>query len=218
MKNPDAGKSIACYAELAQRYDRSCSLVMPIRHEAVAALGLRAGDTVLDVACGTGLSLPLLRRRVGPGGRVIGVEHSPEMIALARRRVREAGWRNVDLIQDSMEAASLGERVDAVLFHFTHDVLQSPSAVENVVRASRPGARFACAGTKFTSWWLAPVNLWVAWRARSYLTTFANLTRPWHLLLAHSPDLRVESRLLDTAYVANGTFATPGAPLANCPS
>ena len=43
------------------------------------------GDAVLDVACGTGLSFPLLEEAIGPAGRLVGVELSPEMAAIARR-------------------------------------------------------------------------------------------------------------------------------------
>jgi len=211
---PDAKRSIESYARLAAGYDRSCRLVMPLRHEAVAALGLRGGETVLDVACGTGLSLPLLAEAVGGSGRVIGVEHSRDMMDIARRRVADGGWRNVELVGDSLERARLPSGIQAILFHFTHDVLQSDAALENIFAASCAGARVVSAGTKLTSWGLVPVNLWVLWRARRYLTTYANLREPWRHLSPHVPELRVESRLLDTAYLAVGTLAR-GAP---CPT
>lgn len=208
MSAPDASRSIAHYAELARGYDRSCRLVMPLRHEAVAALRLEPGQSVLDVACGTGLSLPLLADRVGRQGRVVGVEHSPAMMDLARARADELRCAEVTLLEESVEAAPLPPRsLDAVLFHFTHDVLQSPAAIRNVLSALRPGARVVVAGTKLTSWWFAPVNLWVLWRARRYLTTYAGLDAPWRLLAPHVPDLQIAPRLFDTAYLGAGAFA-----------
>lgn len=65
------------------------------RRETVSALGLHAGDTVIDLACGTGLNFPLLVRTVGAAGKIIGVDISPEMLAQARRRIERSDWRNI---------------------------------------------------------------------------------------------------------------------------
>ncbi|MBA2698171.1 MAG: methyltransferase domain-containing protein, partial [Nocardioidaceae bacterium] len=88
------------YAQAARFYD-VLSLERPVyrpgRLLGVELLGLRAGDTVLDVGCGTGLNLPLLRAAVGEQGTVVGLDLSPQMLSRARRRVRVAGWDNVHL-------------------------------------------------------------------------------------------------------------------------
>lgn len=64
----------------------------PAYAAAVAELGLRAGDTVLDAGCGTGRALPPLRDAVGPTGTVLGVDLTPEMLEAAVRAGRdEAG-------------------------------------------------------------------------------------------------------------------------------
>ena len=79
------------YRTHAPGYDASAQRTMPLRRRVVALLGLRPGETVLDVACGTGLSLSLLREAVGPAGPVVGVEVSPDMIRFARDRVAAEG-------------------------------------------------------------------------------------------------------------------------------
>src|SRR5262245_34907059 len=98
---PDAAvraRSIGKYSRRAAGYDATCGPTRPIRERTVAALGLRAGQRVLDVGCGTGLSLALLRDAVGAEGKVFGFDQSPEMLAQARARVAMSGWHNVTLL------------------------------------------------------------------------------------------------------------------------
>ncbi|MEP6629166.1 MAG: methyltransferase domain-containing protein [Lapillicoccus sp.] len=74
----------------------------------VEALGLRPGDTVADVGCGTGLSLSLLRKAVGAHGGIVGVDASPTMLRQAAGRIASAGWGNVDLVRaDAAEPGAL---------------------------------------------------------------------------------------------------------------
>jgi demethylmenaquinone methyltransferase/2-methoxy-6-polyprenyl-1,4-benzoquinol methylase len=74
------------------------------RVRGIDALGPEPGDEVLDVGCGTGLNFPLLQRRIGPSGRIVGIDRSARMLDQARRRAAKAGWNNVILIQaDAVE-------------------------------------------------------------------------------------------------------------------
>lgn len=67
----------------------------------VRALQLAPGDTVLDVGCGTGLSLPLLAEAVGPTGHVVGIDAAENMLAQARRRVDNVGCQVTLLCGDA---------------------------------------------------------------------------------------------------------------------
>src|SRR6478735_9308551 len=62
-------------------------------------LALHPGQRVLEVGCGTGVFLPLLAREVGPAGRVVGIDHSPDFVAEARARVAEAGLAEVVTVE-----------------------------------------------------------------------------------------------------------------------
>jgi SAM-dependent methyltransferase len=62
----------------------------PAYAAAVAEVGLHPGQTAVDVGCGTGRALPHLRAAVGPDGRVLGVDLTPEMLATARGHGRDA--------------------------------------------------------------------------------------------------------------------------------
>ena len=111
----------------------------------------------------------------------------------------------MQLIKDAVEDAAIPGEADAALFHFTHDVLRTPAAVNNVLRHLRPGARVVAAGAKRAPWWLFPANAYIRRVSAKYVTTFEGFDRPWSLLEAHLKGLRVESALFaGTAYVASG--------------
>ena len=203
---PDHRLAIERYREHAPRYDASAARTMPLRRRTIERLGLRRGDAVLDVGCGTGLSFALLASAVGADGRVVGVELSPAMAGLARERVAEAGWTNVRVVEAAVEDAALPGPFDAVLFNFTHDVLQSPVALARIFATVRPGARVAVSGSRLLPRWLEPVNALVRRMNAPYMTTFAGLRRPWRHLAEYIPDLRVRSALWGAAYVACGRY------------
>ena len=114
------------------------------RVAAIDRLDLRPGERVLDVGCGTGLNLPLLREAVGAGGSVTAIDASTDMLAQARRKVETAGWRNVDLVE--ADAGRLGEvvdgPVDVVLFTYVLSIVDDWRAVWSASRAlTRSGGR-----------------------------------------------------------------------------
>ncbi len=183
-------QALAQYRERARKYDRSFSILLagPVRRRAVRRIAARAGETVLDVACGTGLNLPELHAGVGSSGSLVGVEMSPEMLRLAKGRVEARGWTNVELIESAAEDLQLIQAADAALLSFTHDVLRSEAAVARVADALRTGGRAVAAGVMYP--WLAAGRPLVRAAARSYVTTFDGLDRPWSLL---AEQLEIES-------------------------
>jgi SAM-dependent methyltransferase len=207
-REPDFDVARARYAQLAAGYDATGRWLCGLRLEALELLGAREGDTVLDVACGTGPMLPALGRAVGRAGRVIGIEQCPEMAAIAKQRIARSGLGNVRIIVASVQGAVLDLKADAALFFYTHDVLQSECAVQRVFDCLRPGARVVAAGARLLGWWAAPLNLWKLWRVRDYLSTYSGLREPAARLARRCPDWRVAStRILGTSYLALGHYA-----------
>jgi SAM-dependent methyltransferase len=208
---PDRDAALMQYRRRAALYDAELALFEPLRRRAIAGLAAAAGETVLDLGCGTGLSLPLLRAGVGAQGRVIGIEQSPEMIARARERVAAAGWRNVRLHACPVESAPPLPRADAVLLHFTHDVLQRPDAVQRIAETAGPGTRIVACGLKWAPRRLWPLNGLVAIAALHSVTTFDSLGAPWQLLATRLGAPRVESLLGGAAYLAHWRMPGGGA-------
>jgi ubiquinone/menaquinone biosynthesis C-methylase UbiE len=200
------------YRALASSYDAVTPRIEALRAEAHEFLALRKGQTVIDAGCGTGKSLAALSLAVGETGRVIAIEPCREMFEIASQRKRELSLHNVTLIEaDASNIASLvaPASVDAMLFMFTHDLLQSSMAIEAAISCTRPGARFALTGGKLFSGILSPLNPWVEWRQKPYCTTFENYDAPWRKLFSHAAvsSANVHPRYLGIAYFAHALRA-----------
>jgi ubiquinone/menaquinone biosynthesis C-methylase UbiE len=209
--DPDHDRTRAKYRRLARRYDRFISGVGGRvsgfdrqRARAVEKLDLHAGDVVIDVGCGTGLSFALIEQRIGPSGLVIGVELSPEMLAVARRRVEQHGWSNVTLIESSVEEAKVEVEADAALFCLVHDITRSRGALQNVVSQLKPGGHIGVLGGKALPRKALPLNIVSRWMLARFVTTFDGIEQPWTLLAEWVPELRVEAKLLRLTYLAWG--------------
>lgn len=218
MNRIDHERATAQYRRHAARYDKITRYMESVRRQAIDMLDLRPGDTVLDVACGTGKSFALLQERIGPRGSIIGIDVSAEMLAIARERVQRAGWGNVTLIEAGMEQARMATRIDAVLFVYAHDVLRSRRALDNIFAHAKPNAHVASAGMKYFPWWLAPLNVLVWFKARGFVTTRDGFARPWSLLAEYVDEIEIEPMYGGIAYAAHAVhraplpYARPAAP------
>ncbi|MBT9486592.1 MAG: methyltransferase domain-containing protein [Rubrivivax sp.] len=198
--------SIERYRRHAAGYDASAQRTMPLRLRAVAGLRLQPGQVVLDVGAGTGLSYAPLLAAVGAAGRVLAFEQSPEMFALAAARVQQAGWTQVWHVNAAAETVQLPQPADAVLFNYVHDITRTPSAVANILRQLRPGARVAMAGMQFFPWWTGPLNLLPWLKNRPYNTRAAELWQPWCGVAAHCDSFVCERTQWGMGYIGHGVF------------
>lgn len=111
--------------------------------EIVARLAPKPGSRVLDVGCGAGAALLPAAARVGSSGVVLGIDASPVMLEIARRRVEARGLRQVAL----READAHALPVEDATFEFVscpHGLPffdDAPQAVREMVRSLRPGGR-----------------------------------------------------------------------------
>ncbi|MEV7521270.1 methyltransferase domain-containing protein [Streptomyces sp. NPDC091371] len=126
----------------ADGWDRKFPEDGPAFGTAVAEFGLRPGDRVLDAGCGTGRALTALRAAVGPSGKVLGADLTPQMLAAAQRAGRAA--EGVLLLADVARLPLRDGVLDAVFAAGLIAHLPDPEAnLRELARVVRPGGRLA---------------------------------------------------------------------------
>jgi demethylmenaquinone methyltransferase/2-methoxy-6-polyprenyl-1,4-benzoquinol methylase len=141
---------IETYRKKAKHYDIT-SRLYPVpgypqrtqRLRAAQALGLRPGDTVVEIACGTGLNFSLLEQAVGPDGRIVGVDLTDAMLAQAQHRIETNGWSNVSLVQADAAGFDFPTEVDAILSTYALSHLpECADVIAHGAAALSPGGRW----------------------------------------------------------------------------
>ncbi len=110
-----------------------------------AVADLHEGETVLDLGSGAGADVLISARRVGPGGKAIGLDMTDEMLELARSNAAEAGVQNVEFLKGYLEDIPLPDAsVDVVISNCVINLsADKPTVLREVARVLRPGGRFA---------------------------------------------------------------------------
>lgn len=145
----------------ARHYDRMDRVLEPINEPLLAFAAPAPGSTVIDVGCGCGGPTLNLSRRVGPSGRVIGLDLSEPMLGRARERARE--HTNVTfLLGDAAELPLEKLQADLMVSRFGVMFFGNPvAAFSNLCKALVPGGRlrFACwRGIQENPWLQIPLH------------------------------------------------------------
>ena len=110
-----------------------------------ALIELREGQSVLDLGSGGGIDVLLSARRVGPAGKVFGLDMTDEMLALARENQRRAGVTNVEFLKGEIENIPLpDDSVDVIISNCVINLSSDKARVlREAHRVLKPGGRFA---------------------------------------------------------------------------
>ena len=209
---------IETYRRKAKHYDLTCRLYpapgYPQRAQrlrAVRALALHAGDSVVDIACGTGLNFPLLAEMIGPDGRIVGVDLTDAMLARAQDRIETNGWSNISLVQADAAAFDFPAEFDAILS--TYALSQVPECAKVIAH----GASALCGGGRWVVLDLKVPGSTPGWLVRlgtAVVRPFASIDewmtrRPWELIHAamqeELADLSWTELFFGTAFLAVGS-------------
>lgn len=117
-----------------------------------AHLGLRHGERLIDVGCGTGAAALALADDVGPSGEIVGVDMSERMLLVARRNAAGAACRVRFAVGDARSLDEPDDRYDAARAERTLQWLADPArAVTELARVVRPGGRLSLIDTDWST-------------------------------------------------------------------
>ncbi|MGH2752481.1 MAG: arsenite methyltransferase [Actinomycetota bacterium] len=109
----------------------------------MAVAALNEGETVLDLGSGGGIDVLLSAQRVGPSGKVYGLDMTDEMLALALRNQEQAGVDNVEFLKGYIESIPLpAGTVDVVISNCVINLsIEKPAVFAEMFRVLKPGGR-----------------------------------------------------------------------------
>ena len=134
------GLAARAWVEVADRLDLQLS---PLGLRAMDALSPEAGETIIDVGCGAGQTVLQLAQRVGPEGRIVGVDIAPPLVDVARRRA-EGLSQVAFIVGDAQTLALPDQSIDGVFSRFGVMAFADPiAAFANFHRMLKPVGRLA---------------------------------------------------------------------------
>lgn len=178
-----------------------------LRKHAANMLSLKEGDTVLDLACGTGLNFQFLQKIIGTHGKIIAFDYSNEMLSAAKQRASKNNWDNVIFIQGDAAQLSLDTKVDGVLSTLGISAIpQYKEALKRAVDALKNNGKISILDAKLPSGFWKIFNPLIAYVYKNWASWdyTKNITEELERLVK---DLKTERFNGGTMYVASGIKA-----------
>ena len=178
------------------------------REMTIGQLRLDPGQTVLDVACGTGENFKHIVAKIGPSGTLIGADYSEGMLAQAERKLTRNKWTNVYLLHEDASTLSIGAlqsalglprlRLDRVVCSLGYSVIPDwQTAFDRTWEMLKPGGRYAIMD------WYSP-NRTLFTRFLSLIAVGEIDRRWWDALEQRAIDFERESLFRNMIFVVSG--------------
>lgn len=142
----------AFYNKISRVYDLlSERSEAPMRKAGLLLLGPKPGETILEIGYGTGHTLVLLGKAVGPKGRIFGLDLSDQMAKLAKQNLAKAGMLGRARVRcgDATQLPYPNDSIDAIFLSFTlelFDTAEIPKVLSECLRVLRLGGRIVVVG------------------------------------------------------------------------
>jgi demethylmenaquinone methyltransferase/2-methoxy-6-polyprenyl-1,4-benzoquinol methylase len=159
------------------------------RRLVIGALAPQAGDTIIEIGCGTGMNFALLEEKVGPEGKIIGVDISEAMLDRAGKRIDSAGWRNVGIIA-----------VGVLTYEPDYD-----EVIKRGAEALARGKRWVVFDYKMPRGWFRRFVPLFVWIFRSFGISMALFKRtPWASIQRHLSNTKIQQFYFGLIFIASG--------------
>jgi S-adenosylmethionine-diacylgycerolhomoserine-N-methlytransferase len=171
-----AARMESFYAGQAEAYDDFRKRLLKGRQELLGSLAFPAGGTWIDMGGGTGANLEFVGDALGKLGKVYVLDLSPSLLEVARKRVADRGWTNVETVEaDATTFQPSSGPVDVVTFSYSLTMIPDWfAAIENALSILKPGGligvvdfyvsrKFPAGGLKRHRWFTR--TFWPAWFA-----------------------------------------------------
>ncbi len=201
------------YRKRAGAYDFSANLYYLLgfreahyRKQAVAALNLKPGDSVVEIGCGTGLNFKYLQQAMGDSGRIIGVDLTNAMLQQAEARIEKHHWHNVELVQGDAARYDFPDNIQGVISSFALTLVpEFESVIQQAYQALAPGGHLVILDLKLPgNWPLWLIKLGVLITRPFGVTLDLAERKPWQVMQKYFPSVTVKQRFGGFAYIAVG--------------
>ncbi len=203
------------YSKRAKHYDKTVRVYnlfgMTLerwRRMAVESLGLRPGDTVVDIACGTGLNFPLFQKKIGPEGKIIGVDMTQAMLDQAAARIEANDWGNVELVRSKADEFEFPTDIDAVFTSYALTLIpEYDEIIKRAARALPEGARFVNLDMKIADSWMsifAPLLTFLLVRPYAGTLEMGRRRHPWKSVENYMDRVSVRNLYFGFLYIVVG--------------
>jgi len=176
------------------------------RRLVIEALAPQPGDTIIEIGCGTGMNFPLLEEKIGAEGKIVGVDISQAMLDRADKRIRAAGWQNVELIHSSAIDYDFPDGIDGIIAVgvLTYEP-DYDAVIERGAAALAPGKRWIIFDYKMPTGWFryfVPLFIWVY---RSFGISLALFERTsWESMKRHLRNAKIQEYYFGLIFIASG--------------
>jgi demethylmenaquinone methyltransferase/2-methoxy-6-polyprenyl-1,4-benzoquinol methylase len=201
------------YRKRAKRYDLAVQVyrlfgfkVERYRRDTISSLGLNPGNLVVELGCGTGLNFTHVISKIGPSGKLIGVDLTDSMLDVAAARNAREGWTNVELVQADVVEWDLPRDIDGVYSTLALTLVpEYEKVIEKVSGALKSGGRLAVLDMKEPESWPSWLVRFAAWLNKPFGVSLQIADRhPWEAVRRYLTEVEFREYYFGALYLSVG--------------
>ncbi len=180
---------------------------LQFRQNAIDSLELKKGEIVIDLACGAGINFSPLEEIVGIEGKIVGVDITKKMLDLAKKKIKENNWKNIELIQCDAAQYTHPEQVDGIVCTFSmYSIPDYKSAIQCCAENLKSGRNLSIFDVKLMKGFMKIANPILFFVTRNIGGSYEKLGRkPWKEMEKYFDNIHITEDFFGLLYYAVGT-------------